>query len=112
MSTSLAVKDTRDGARFSVRVVPRASRTAVLGVLGEGDEAALKVAVHAPPVEGRANAALIEFLAELLGVPRSSLTIVGGEHGHNKAIAVRGRSAAEVAAALAPAVRTETQGTR
>lgn len=100
MSMGLAVKDTRDGAQFSVRVVPRASRTAVVGVLGEGDEAALKVALQAPPVEGRANTALIEFLAELLGSPRSSLTIVGGEHGRNKTIAVRGRSAAGVAEVL------------
>jgi uncharacterized protein (TIGR00251 family) len=91
------VRDTRDGTTFMVRVTPRAGRTAIAGVAGEGSDAALKIALHAPPIEGRANMALIEFLSELLGTPRSTIEIAGGQHGRNKRIIVRGRSATEVA---------------
>jgi uncharacterized protein (TIGR00251 family) len=91
------VRDTRDGTTFMVRVTPRASRTAIAGVADEGSDAALKIALHAPPIEGRANMALIEFLSELLGTPRSTIEIAGGQHGRNKRIIVRGRSATEVA---------------
>jgi uncharacterized protein (TIGR00251 family) len=96
----LSVVDSRDGARFLVRVVPRASRTALAGIVGEGDQAALKIALHAPPVEGRANAALVDFLAELLRVRRADIAITGGEHGRTKTILVRGRSSAEVASSI------------
>ncbi|HTV82775.1 MAG TPA: DUF167 domain-containing protein [Acidobacteriaceae bacterium] len=92
----LPVTDSRDGARFPVRVVPRASRTAVAGMVGEGDHAALKIALHAPPVEGRAHAALIEFLADLLSVRRADVAIAGGEHSRTRTLLVRGRSAAEI----------------
>ncbi|MGA7886712.1 MAG: DUF167 domain-containing protein [Acidobacteriaceae bacterium] len=93
---NLPVTDSRDGARFLVRVVPRASRTAVVGIVGEGDQAALKIALHAPPVEGRANAALIEFLADLLHVRRADIAIAGGEHARTKTILIRGRRASEI----------------
>lgn len=97
---SIAVRDTREGARFLVRVTPRASRTAITGVAGDGDGATLKIALHAPPVEGRANAALIEFLSDQLGTPRSTIAITGGQHARNKTIVVRGKTATEVASVL------------
>jgi hypothetical protein len=100
MKMPIAIRDTRDGARFTVRVAPRASRTAIVGVIGEGDGAALKIALQAPPVEGRANAALIEFLSDLLETPRSAIEIAGGQHARSKTIVVRGRSAAEISALL------------
>jgi uncharacterized protein (TIGR00251 family) len=100
MTGLVVVRDTRGGAKFPVRVTPRASRTAIVGVIGEGDGAALRIALHAPPVEGRANAALIEFLSGLLGTPRSAIEISGGQHARSKTIVVRGRSAAEVSALL------------
>jgi uncharacterized protein len=96
----IPVNDAKDGARIAVRVAPRASRTAVLGVIGEGAEAAVKIALQSPPVEGRANDALVEFLADLLSVRRSDITIVAGEHGRNKTVVVRRRSAAEVSLRL------------
>jgi uncharacterized protein len=96
----IPVRDTKDGARLAVRVAPRASRTAIVGVVGDGDAAAVKIALQAPPVEGRANEALVEFLAELLGVRRADIAIAAGEHGRNKIMVVRGRRAAEVAAAV------------
>ena len=98
------VRDTPEGGRFLVRVAPRASRTAITGVMGEGSQAALKIALQAPPVEGRANAALIDFLADLLRASRSSIEIVGGEHGRNKSVVVRGRGATEVAALIEQAL--------
>jgi uncharacterized protein (TIGR00251 family) len=83
-----------------VRVTPRASRTAIAGVAGEGERTALKIALHAPPVEGRANTALIEFLSDLLGTSRSAIEIAGAQHGRSKRIVVHGRTATEVAATI------------
>ena len=57
---------------LAVHVQPRAPRTEVVGRYGD----ALKIRVHAPPVDGAANAELVRFLAERLGVPRSAVTIV------------------------------------
>ncbi len=88
----IPVRDTPHGATFSVRVQPRAKRNAIAGVLGD----ALKLALTAPPVEGRANEAVVEFMAELLDVPRSSITIAAGQTSRNKLIRVAGRSAADV----------------
>ena len=88
----MIVRDTSEGATFQVRVQPRARKNAVTGELGN----ALKLALTAPPVEGRANEACIAFFAELLNVPRSSVTIAAGLSSRNKVIRVRGMSAAEV----------------
>ena len=71
---------------FSVRVAPRASRSAVLGV----HDGALKVALTAPPVEGAANAALIAFLAKALGVPKRDVVIEQGEASRSKLVRVTG----------------------
>jgi len=79
-----------------VRVQPRAKKNAVVGEVGE----ALKLALSAPPIEGRANQACIAFLAELLNVPRASVTIAAGQSSRNKVIRVAGVSAAQVEARL------------
>ncbi len=78
--------------RLTVRVTPRASRDELLGFQGE----VLRVRVKAPPVEGRANEALLRLLAKVLGVPRSSLAIVRGQTSREKIVAVDGLEAAEV----------------
>lgn len=96
----IPVTDTREGARFAVRVTPRASRTAITGVHGEGAQAALKIALHAPPVEGRANDALIEFLADLFSVRRADIEIASGHHARTKVVMIRGKSAAAIATAI------------
>jgi len=88
----IPIRDTPQGATFAVRVQPRASRNATAGEMGD----ALKLALTAPPVEGKANEACVEFLAKLLKVPRSSVTIAAGETSRNKVIRVAGMSAAEV----------------
>jgi uncharacterized protein (TIGR00251 family) len=85
----------REGAvRFAVRVQPRASRTGVEGVHGD----ALKVRVNAPPVDGAANEAVVEVLAEALGVPRRAVRIVAGESSRSKVVEVAGIGAAAVRA--------------
>jgi hypothetical protein len=92
----IAVRETPQGAAFLVRVQPRARRTAVQGVVGD----VLRVAVQAPPVEGRANEALIRFFAEIFSVPRSAVTLASGEHGRNKRVVITGRTAEQVLAVL------------
>jgi hypothetical protein len=77
---------------FAVKVHPRAKKNAITGEVGD----ALKVALTAPPVEGKANEACIEFFAKLLKVPRSSVSIVAGLTTRNKVIRVAGLSAEQV----------------
>ena len=88
----ISIRETSQGATFAVRVQPRARRNAVAGEVGD----ALKIALSAPPIEGRANEACIEFLAEFLKVPRSSVTIAAGETSRNKVIRIAGISAVEL----------------
>ena len=73
------------GSALAVRVTPRASRNEIVEVLDDGT---IKVRIAAPPSDEEANTALIEFLAEILGVPKSRLDIVAGEAGRDKLIAV------------------------
>ncbi len=88
----IPIRDTPSGATFQVKVHPRARKNAITGEVGD----ALKLALTAPPVEGRANDACIAFLAEVLNVPRSSVTIAAGENNRNKVICVRALSAAQI----------------
>jgi uncharacterized protein len=88
----ISIHDTPAGATFAVKIHPRARKDAITGEL----EDALKLSLKAPPVEGRANEACIEFLANLLKVPRSSVTIASGQSSPKKVIRVRGVSADEV----------------
>jgi uncharacterized protein (TIGR00251 family) len=73
-----------------VRVTPRSKRNEIVGIMGDGT---IKVHLTAPPVEGKANQALIEFLSEILDVPRSHLEILSGTSSRNKRIAVHGLDA-------------------
>ena len=93
---AFTVSDTAQGAQFLLRVQPRASRNGFAGVMGD----AIKLAITAPPVDGKANQAVVEFLAELFDVGKSSIVIVSGETGRNKRIAIRGVSAERVRLAL------------
>ncbi len=72
----------RDGADLlvEVRVQPRASRTEFAGVMGER----LRIRLNAPPVDGRANAALVEFVARACTLPRSRVTLDSGTTGRDK----------------------------
>lgn len=79
-----------------IKAIPNAPRSAVVGWLGE----ALKVKIHAPPVEGRANAALCEFLADSLGLPRRAVTVLRGDTSRQKLVRIDGLTLAEVKAKL------------
>jgi hypothetical protein len=80
------------GTTFAVKIHPRAKVNALTGKI----EDALKLSLTAPPVDGRANDACIEFFAKLLKVPRSSVTIASGQTSRNKVIRVAGLSANEL----------------
>jgi uncharacterized protein (TIGR00251 family) len=92
----IPIQESQGAITFAVRVQPRAKRDAIVGELGD----ALKVALTAPPVEGRANEACIRFLAEFLKVPRSSITIASGQSSRNKVIRVAGLTAEQFRARL------------
>ena len=93
----LPLKENAAEVTFSVKVVPRASRNEIAGVAGE----ALRLRLTAPPVEGAANAALLAFLAEVLGVPKRDVRLVSGQTARRKVVAVAGVTAEEVQERLA-----------
>ena len=88
----IPIQNSPSGATFAIKVHARAKKNAITGELGD----ALKVALTAPPLDGRANEACIEFFAKVLNVPRSSVSIAAGHSSRNKVIRVAGLSAEEV----------------
>jgi uncharacterized protein (TIGR00251 family) len=86
------IHDTPSGATFAVKVHPRAKKNGITGEVGD----ALKLALTAPPVDGKASQACIDFFAKLLKVPRSSVTIASGQSSRNKVIRVAGITAQQV----------------
>lgn len=92
----LHVRQQEEGVVLVVYVVPRASKSEVVGVHAEG----IKIRLTAPPVEGAANAALVAFLAEELDVPKSQIEIIAGKTSRRKVVAVSGIWPATVEAKL------------
>jgi hypothetical protein len=80
----LNITDKADGLAFKVRVQPRSSQNKVAGLYGD----AIKINLTAPPVDNAANKVLSAFLARLLSVPKSSVTILSGHTGRNKQVLV------------------------
>lgn len=80
------------GVRITVHIQPRASRSLVVGPHGD----ALKIRIAAPPVDGAANDALVDFLASTLDVSRSAVTVVSGSSSRRKVVAVEGVGLVEV----------------
>ena len=97
----MMLRATADGVTLAVRAQPGAKRTAITGIYGECQAAQLKIAVHAPPIEGRANEALIAFLAVTFGLPKSAVEIISGELSRSKVFLLRGATLARATAALA-----------
>jgi uncharacterized protein (TIGR00251 family) len=91
-------RDAAGGAELEVLVQPRASRTRVVGE----HDGRLKVQLAAPPVDGEANAALVAFLADALGLRKADVAVLRGETGRRKTVRVAGVGAAAVRAALLP----------
>jgi len=85
----ILVQESAGGVTFAVKLHPRAKKNAITGEVGD----ALKVSLTAPPVDGKANEACIEFFAKLLKVPRSSVSIASGQASRNKILRVAGISA-------------------
>src|SRR5579872_4444916 len=85
----IPLQESAGGTSFAVKVHPRARKNAITGTVGD----ALKLSLTAPPIEGRANEATIDFFAKLLRLPRGSVTIAAGESSRNKVICVTGISA-------------------
>jgi uncharacterized protein len=94
------IRETAEGVTLSVRAQPGAKKTAITGIYGEGAAAQLKIAIHAPPIEGRANEALIAFLADLFSLPRKNVILVSGETNRSKVFLLRGARMPEVRKAL------------
>jgi hypothetical protein len=81
-----------EGLVVTVRVVPRASKDEVAGVLGDS----LKVRLQAPPVDGKANEMLAKFLAKALDVPIRNVSLVSGQTGRLKRVLIRGVSEEDI----------------
>src|SRR5690606_7029606 len=77
---------------LALKVIPNAPRDEVVGRLGD----AIKIKIHAPPLQGRANDALCDFLAECLGVPRRAVTVLRGDTSRQKLVRVDGLNLIDV----------------
>ena len=85
--------DGQKGAALAIRITPRARKNEIVDVLNDGT---VKIRLTAPPVEGKANQALVEFLSEVLGVPASKIEIVAGTTGRDKLVSIVGMDPATV----------------
>ncbi len=94
----LRITDSPDGCVLPVRAHPGARRNAITGV----HDGALKISLTTPPTDGRANEALIAFLAEKLQIPKARISLVAGQTNRSKAFRISGLNAEEVRALLSP----------
>ncbi len=92
----MSVQESGGAMTFSVKVLPRAGKNALVG--WEGD--VVKIRLNAPPVEGKANDALVRFLAETLWVSRAQIEIVTGHASRRKVVRVRGVTAQQIEKAM------------
>ncbi len=90
------VRDSKDGVVLTVHVLPKASKTACVGIYGD----ALKIRVAAPPIDGAANEELVRFLASELSVAPSAVRIESGAAGRHKRVRLNGVTAAQVTTCL------------
>ena len=92
----IALRDTANGCTLLVRVHPGAKRNEMTGT----HDGAVKISLTTPPTDGRANDALIAFLAAFLKLPRASITLLTGASSRSKTLRIAGKSAAQIQAAL------------
>jgi uncharacterized protein (TIGR00251 family) len=85
-----AARSVAGGIRLRLKVQPKARREGLAGWTPDPEGMALKVAVGAPPEDGKANAAVIALLAEALGVAKSAISVVSGATGRRKLVEIRG----------------------
>lgn len=79
-------RQVEDGTIIQIKLVPRAGKDQIVGVEGES----IKIRVHAPAVEGQANAALCKYLAALFGIAKSNVEIITGQTSRHKRVRLRG----------------------
>lgn len=94
---NVVIQSAPDGIIITIRVIARAGRSGLAGTRGD----ALLVRLHAPPVEGAANAELIDIIATVLDVPRRAVSIVAGQRSRQKRVRVSGIDAATAESRLA-----------
>jgi uncharacterized protein (TIGR00251 family) len=82
----LRVTETREGVRLEIKVQPRSSRNQIAGE----QDGVLKIKLTAPPVDREANQALIDYLSDLLGIPKRSVNLIKGETSRNKLVEISG----------------------
>ena len=97
----IAIRETAHGAVFTVKVHPRARKNAITGTVGD----AVKLALTAPPVDGKANQAVVEFFADFFQIPRSSITITSGTTSRLKTVRITGLAADQLRQRLAQAAK-------
>ena len=92
------LKRGRLGAALAIRVIPGASRNEIAEILDDGT---IRIRLTAPPVEGRANAALIDFLSKILGIPKSKIDIIAGHSRRDKLVSILDVDAETIQARIA-----------
>jgi uncharacterized protein (TIGR00251 family) len=83
------ISDSSEGSIITIHAAPRATRNQIQGIHGD----ALKIRLHAPPVDGKANKELLSFLAKALGIPKGQLELLHGDTCRHKRILVRNLTA-------------------
>ena len=94
------LQETKDGVTLTVKAVPRAAKSEIAGV----DDDWLRVRVKAPPVDGKANEALVKFFAGFFGVPKGAVALVSGDTARLKRVRITGLFAAQAKEALSAAM--------
>ena len=92
VSALITFTESENSTTFTVRVIPRSSKTEIVGEL----EGALKIKLKSPPVDGAANAELIRFLSKLLSIPKSNIGIASGETSRSKRMTISGITPAQI----------------
>ena len=82
------IKEEKDGISIKISVIPNSSKTFVVGIL----DGVIKIKLNSPPIEGRANKEVIEFLSKLLGIPKTSISILRGDKNKLKTLQIKGDS--------------------
>jgi hypothetical protein len=90
MGRKFQLHDGHSGSALALRITPRARKNAIVGVQSDGT---IKIHITAPPVDDKANQALISFLAEVLGIAKSRIEIVAGDSGRDKLVSILDMSA-------------------
>ena len=85
MPRKFHLHDGKKGSALALRITPRSSRNQIVGVLNDGT---IKVHIAAPPVDDEANKELVNFLSDVLGIPKSRIEIVAGESGRDKLVSI------------------------